>query len=209
MANSNASKGSASKKAGGNGGKKKNKNKQRTSSSSEEKSTSNNKPKLKNTTLPSKPRMENQARKLEEKREVVDLTPNEGEWHSPILSGYCWFISIIYFFAFVSFYYQIRGLYGNNGVLPLKYYAASLAMKNQTLTYGDLYARTPSLVWPLADSGLSLVSALEVITLAGVIISLLQVFLSSLRIAPYYVLLFMLYYSITSVSLSLSFVEFC
>lgn len=187
-----SSKATPNKKGGG--GKKK--NKQRTSSGSVE-------PQPKKVHVPKAP----VKQKLERTPTPVKTEPKESpalaEWHSPILSGYCWFLSVIYFFAFVSFYYQIRGLYGPNGVLPLKYYAASQALKNQTLTFGDLFLRNPSLVWPLADNGFPLVSALEVVTLAGVLIGALQVSLPSLRIAPYYLLMFMLYYSITSVSVLL------
>lgn len=91
------------------------------------------------------------------------------------------------------------GLYGDNGVLPLRHYAASLAPKNQTISAEELYQLTGSWVWQLTKFGFSLTTSLELLTLAGVLVSLAQLLFVSFRSFPNYVFLFVLYYSIAQV----------
>lgn len=137
-------------------------------------------------------------------------------WSSRLLSIYVWGMSAIYFFAFASLFVQVRGkflswawpyqqfvfagLYGENGLLPLKYFAASQAGKNSSASFADLFKISPSFVWILCDYGLSLTSALESIAIVGALIAFLQLFIVSLRNASYYFLLFTLYYSVVNVS---------
>lgn len=91
------------------------------------------------------------------------------------------------------------GLYGDDGVLPLSHYASSFAPKNQSIGANDLYDQTGSVVWLVARSGFTLTSALELVTLAGVLLSFGQLLFSSLRVAPNYIVLFLCYSAISKV----------
>lgn len=123
------------------------------------------------------------------------------EWISPIQNYFIWSISAIYMFAFVSFYMQVRGLYGNKGVLPLRYFAVKYVDPNETVSLDSINRAAPSLVWYLASTqGLSLTSSLELISLAGSLISFIQLLSNSFRTPIIYLLLFVLYYSCVNVS---------
>ncbi|KAF7496486.1 Lipase maturation factor 2 [Sarcoptes scabiei] len=122
------------------------------------------------------------------------------EWNSPVQNIFLWFVSAIYFFAFYSFYIQIRGLYGDTGILPLKHYAFQLIGSNKTITLDALQTKSPSLVWLFAfNTGLSLTSSLEFIALLGIGTSFLQLLFDSFRCPINYLLLFILYGSCVNV----------
>lgn len=92
------------------------------------------------------------------------------------------------------------GLYGDDGILPLRHLAASLSPKNQSTSAEELYASTGSIVWLLAGRAhFSLTSSTEIVALAGVLLSALQLLFASFRVAPNYLVLYFLYYSLSSI----------
>lgn len=133
---------------------------------------------------------------------IDDQINEHDEWISPIQNYFIWSISAIYLFAFVSFYMQIRGLYGNKGVLPLRYFAVKYVDSNENTSLDSINRAVPSLVWYLASTqGFSLTSSLELISIAGSLISFIQLLSNSFRTPIIYFLLFVLYYSCVNVSL--------
>ena len=81
-----------------------------------------------------------------------------------------WFprlLGLIYFFAFGAFIFQIRGLIGSNGILPVAEYLSLLG----TYYPKQKYKIAPSLFW--LNSGNA---ALMTITIAGTLLSLMLVF---------------------------------
>lgn len=162
------------------------------------------------------PAVDDSACELNRTRTIRKLSPYS-DWDSPVRNVFLWLMSGVYLFAFTSVYYQIRGLYmscqsmlifftrwlsglyGNNGILPLQYFASRLTT-NQSMALTDLNEYAPSLVWTVAARGASLTTSMEIITLAGVLVSLLQLVFSAYRTSPFYMLQFILYFSIASVS---------
>nr|XP_027204940.1 lipase maturation factor 2-like [Dermatophagoides pteronyssinus] len=131
---------------------------------------------------------------------IDDQINEHDEWISPIQNYFIWLISAIYLFAFVSFYMQIRGLYGNKGVLPLRYFAVKYVDSNENASLDSINRAVPSLVWYLASTqGFSLTSSLELISIAGSLISFIQLLSNSFRTPIIYFLLFILYYSCVNV----------
>ncbi|CAG2175102.1 unnamed protein product, partial [Oppiella nova] len=110
---------------------------------------------------------------------------------------YLWAVSAVYLFAFSSIYLQIPGLYGDDGVLPVRAFA-QLDKRGSTALV-DAFRQVPSLVWLGPTIGLSLTSALEVIALMGIVVSFLQLVLKSFRDFWWYSLSLVLYFSIYQV----------
>ncbi|KAL8577734.1 Lipase maturation factor 2 [Nucella lapillus] len=75
-------------------------------------------------------------------------------------------MSIIYLFAFSSLYVQIPGLYGDNGLLP-----ARLAMEKEAQSLDDLL-KEPSLLKLMPKLGLDVQTGMDLLCLAGMLISL-------------------------------------
>ncbi|KAI1297279.1 Lipase maturation factor 2 [Halotydeus destructor] len=110
-----------------------------------------------------------------------------------VTNAYLWSISCIYLFAFTSLYTQIPGLYGNNGILPLKAFAQ---IDERGLPGIDAAMKSkPSLVWLAPKLGISLSSMMELICLVGILASFTGVVSSSFRTSASYLVLYMLYYS--------------
>ncbi|XP_076174887.1 lipase maturation factor 2 [Ptiloglossa arizonensis] len=101
-------------------------------------------------------------------------------------------ICIVYLFAFLSFYVQIPGLYGDNGILPAR-------------TQVDLKARAPllqklkqkpTLLWFAPYLGLNVEYMLDILSLFGVILSFAGFVSQRFCIALVFSLLWSLYYSV-------------
>ncbi|XP_011501020.1 PREDICTED: lipase maturation factor 2-like [Ceratosolen solmsi marchali] len=104
------------------------------------------------------------------------------------LRGMC----IIYLFAFLSFYIQIPGLYGDNGILPGK---TQLDLKAQ-ISLLQKFKQKPTLLWFAPYLGLNVEYMLDVLTLIGIIISFLGFISQKFCSAPIFSILWSLYYSI-------------
>lgn len=165
------------------------------------------------------PVVESQKEQFNGQRCVGVISRKFNDWDSPIQSTFLWLVSFVYMFAFISFYYQIRGnclsltlicsenillllgLYGNNGILPLRYFAARLstALNKSDFHLTDLNAYSPSLVWSVTQQGPSLTTSTELIALTGSLLSFIQLLSSPFRTSPFYLLQFILYFSLVNV----------
>ncbi|KAG7213802.1 hypothetical protein KM043_003019 [Ampulex compressa] len=76
-------------------------------------------------------------------------------------------ICIIYLFAFLSFYVQIPGLYGNNGVLP----ARTQLDLNAKASLFQKFKQKPTLLWLAQYIGLDVEYMLDKISLVGIHLS--------------------------------------
>ncbi|KZC09035.1 PREDICTED: lipase maturation factor 2-like [Dufourea novaeangliae] len=105
------------------------------------------------------------------------------------LRGVC----IIYLFAFLSFYIQIPGLYGDNGILPAR---TQLDLKSRTPLLHKLKQK-PTLLWFAPYLGLNAEYMLDILSLCGVALSfagfISQRFCTSLVFALLWSLYFSLY----------------
>ena len=70
----------------------------------------------------------------------------------------------------------------------------------------EAFKQLPSLVWLGPSVGLSLTTALELIALLGIIVSFLQIVYKSFRDFWFYLLLFVLYFSIFQVFITLKYI---
>ncbi|XP_034944819.1 lipase maturation factor 2-like [Chelonus insularis] len=104
------------------------------------------------------------------------------------LRGMC----IIYLFAFLSFYLQIPGLYGNNGLLPVR---TQLEFKGNSNLWQKLY-RKPTLLWFAPHIGLNYEYMLDIIALCGIVISFLGFISQQFCNSLVFVILWSLYYSL-------------
>lgn len=76
-------------------------------------------------------------------------------------------ICVIYLFAFLSFYVQIPGLYGDNGILPAR---TQLDLKMRTPLLQKLKQK-PTLLWFAPYLGLNVEYMLDVLSLFGIFLS--------------------------------------
>ncbi|XP_033224978.1 lipase maturation factor 2-like [Belonocnema kinseyi] len=107
------------------------------------------------------------------------------------LRGLC----IIYLFAFLSFYIQIPGLYGDNGILPAKT-QVDLKLK---VPLSQKLMQKPTLVWFAPYLGLNVEYMLDVLALSGIILSFLGFVSQKFCIAPVFAGLWATYYSLYQV----------
>ncbi|XP_076628349.1 lipase maturation factor 2 [Colletes latitarsis] len=104
------------------------------------------------------------------------------------LRGMC----IVYLFAFLSFYVQIPGLYGDNGILPAR---TQLDLKGRGTLLHKL-TQKPTLLWFAPYFGLNVEYMLDVLSLFGVVLSFAGFVSQRFCIAPVFALLWSLYYSL-------------
>lgn len=104
------------------------------------------------------------------------------------LRGMC----IIYLFAFLSFYIQIPGLYGENGILPAK---TQLDLKSRTPLLHKLREK-PTWLWFAPYLGLNVEYMLDVLTLCGIFLSFAGFVLQSFCVTGVFAILWSLYYSL-------------
>ncbi|XP_076239809.1 lipase maturation factor 2 [Calliopsis andreniformis] len=101
-------------------------------------------------------------------------------------------ICVIYLFAFLSFYLQIPGLYGDNGILPAR---TQLDLKNRTPLLHKLKQK-PTLLWFAPYLGLNVEYMLDVLSLVGVFLSFAGFVSQRFCIALVFASLWSLYYSL-------------
>ncbi|KAI7791978.1 lipase maturation factor 2b [Triplophysa rosa] len=107
---------------------------------------------------------------------------------------FLWSIALIYVCAFASVYIQIPGLYGDDGMIPVR----RLMPKVQRPLL-EQFRASPSLLWLGPSLGLEPQHALELICVLGVVLSLGAVLLGLLRDSLVYLCLWALYLSIYNV----------
>ncbi|KYM86213.1 Lipase maturation factor 2 [Atta colombica] len=101
-------------------------------------------------------------------------------------------ICIIYLFAFLSFYVQIPGLYGDNGILPAR---TQLDLKARATLLNKMKQK-PTFLWFAPYLGLNIDYMLDVLSLLGVILSFAGFVSQKFCIAPVFAGLWSLYYSL-------------
>nr|XP_055047173.1 lipase maturation factor 2-like [Misgurnus anguillicaudatus] len=116
-----------------------------------------------------------------------------GEVKSP-RHMFLWSIALIYMCAFASIYIQIPGLYGDDGMVPVR-----LLMPKVQGSLLEQFQASPSLLWLGSSLGLEPQQALELICLVGVVLSLGAVLFGLLRDSLIYLCLWALYLSIYNV----------
>ncbi|KAM7441466.1 Lipase maturation factor2 [Porites harrisoni] len=111
-----------------------------------------------------------------------------------VQNTFLWFIAAIYLFAFSSFYIQIPGLYGKNGVLPAK-----LALREESSSIEENFWRKPTLLWLTPKLGLDTQTGMELLCLLGMLLSMLAMSFRSWRDSITFFVLWFLYYSLYQV----------
>ncbi|XP_056603896.1 lipase maturation factor 2b [Triplophysa dalaica] len=107
---------------------------------------------------------------------------------------FLWSLALIYVCAFASVYIQIPGLYGDDGLIPVR-----LLMPKVQRPLLEQFQASPSLLWLAPSLGLEPHHALELICVLGVVLSLGAVLLGLLRDSLVYLCLWALYLSIYNV----------
>lgn len=109
---------------------------------------------------------------------------------------YLWCMSSIYLFAFASLYHQLPGLYGDNGILPVK---GVVSLESDAATVEKRARENPTLIWLAPVFGLDAFLMMELLALLGIIVSFGGVVWNRMRDCTNYALLWMLYYSLYQV----------
>uniref|UniRef100_A0A8C8CYJ4 Lipase maturation factor n=1 Tax=Oncorhynchus tshawytscha TaxID=74940 RepID=A0A8C8CYJ4_ONCTS len=109
---------------------------------------------------------------------------------------FLWSMAIIYMFAFASLYVQIPGLYGNEGVLPVRLVEPRVNGSRPVLE--QIHAH-PSLLWLGPRLGLDAQQAMELLCLAGALLALGAALLEPLRDSLVFFCLWALYLSLCQV----------
>uniref|UniRef100_A0A4W5JPN2 Lipase maturation factor n=1 Tax=Hucho hucho TaxID=62062 RepID=A0A4W5JPN2_9TELE len=111
---------------------------------------------------------------------------------------FLWSMAIIYMFAFASLYVQIPGLYGNEGVLPVRLVEPRVDGSRPLLE--QIHAH-PSLLWLVPRLGLDLDAqqAMELLCLVGALLALGAALLEPLRDSLVFFCLWALYLSLCQV----------
>ncbi|XP_063985646.1 lipase maturation factor 2-like [Diachasmimorpha longicaudata] len=104
-------------------------------------------------------------------------------------------ICIIYLFAFLSLYLQIPGLFGDNGVLPAR---TQVDLKGKGSLWHKL-SHKPTVLWFASYLGLNVEYMMDLVALTGALLSFLGFISQKLCIAPVFMLLWTLYYSLFQV----------
>ncbi|XP_011865259.1 PREDICTED: lipase maturation factor 2-like [Vollenhovia emeryi] len=112
-------------------------------------------------------------------------------------------ICIIYLFAFLSFYVQIPGLYGDNGLLPAR---TQLDLKGRATLFNKLKQK-PTFLWLAPYLGLNVEYMLDVLALLGVVFSFAGFITQKFCIAPVFVGLWSLYYSLYQIGQTFMFFQ--
>ncbi|KAG1714702.1 Lipase maturation factor 2 [Nymphon striatum] len=103
---------------------------------------------------------------------------------------FLWWMGLIYFCAFASIYFQIPGLYGDQGILPAKLAVKLPPAKVKT---------TPTLIWLGVYYGIDIPDFMEIICLCGLLLSIYAMMSQLHRKAPLFFGLWFMYLSIYKV----------
>lgn len=98
-------------------------------------------------------------------------------------------------FAFASFYIQIPGLYGTNGILPAR---TQLMLKGTDSPFAKMKVR-PTLLWFAPVLGLNVEYMMDVLSLAGTLLAFAGFVKQSFCTAPLFAALWALYFSLHQV----------
>ncbi|XP_011689704.1 PREDICTED: lipase maturation factor 2-like isoform X1 [Wasmannia auropunctata] len=112
-------------------------------------------------------------------------------------------ICIIYLFAFLSFYVQIPGLYGDNGLLPAR---TQLDLKARGPLLNKMKHK-PTFLWLAPYLGLNVDYMLDVLSLLGVILSFAGFVSQKFCIVPIFAGLWSLYYSVYQIGQTFMFFQ--
>ena len=104
------------------------------------------------------------------------------------------FVSLSFTFAFHSIYLQLPGLYGDQGILPARNVINQKILESSSTSH--LLSNSPSLLWLAPLYGFSLLSLMEVLALAGTLLSLLITVKPSYNVKMTTFLLWLLYLSL-------------
>ncbi|KAF7273526.1 hypothetical protein GWI33_013769 [Rhynchophorus ferrugineus] len=99
---------------------------------------------------------------------------------------------IVYLSAFLSFYYQAPGLYGDNGILP----ARSVLENSKHKTLSAKIHYQPTLLWLAPYLGLSTSAAVDVLSLLGAFLAFTGLVSQKFCIVPIFTALWSLYFSL-------------
>ncbi|XP_048863284.1 lipase maturation factor 2-like [Brienomyrus brachyistius] len=108
---------------------------------------------------------------------------------------FLWSMSLIYLFAFTSFYVQIPGLYGNEGILD-----AGWLMRSPGRPLLEQLWDSPTLLWLAPHLGLDTSQMMELISLLGALLSFGALVLEPLRDSLIFFLLWFFYLSLFQVA---------
>ncbi|XP_030646024.1 lipase maturation factor 2a [Chanos chanos] len=109
-------------------------------------------------------------------------------------NAFLWCLSAIYMFAFTSLYMQIPGLYGNEGILPARW---MLRLSGKSVW--EQLRDSPTLLWLGPRLGLDTQHGMELLSLAGAILSLAATAVEPLRDCRVYFILWIMYLSLYQV----------
>ncbi|KAM4614662.1 lipase maturation factor 2b [Polymixia lowei] len=113
---------------------------------------------------------------------------------------FLWSMAVIYVFAFTSLYVQIPGLYGNEGVLPVRLVEPGVSRDSPVL---EQLQTSPSLLWlglrPELGLGLDAQQLMELLSLLGALLALGAAILTPLRDSLVFLALWALYLSLCQV----------
>ena len=84
-------------------------------------------------------------------------------------------LSLIYLISFISLYYQIQGLWGNNGILPANIFLSKIKQNNTAFNYITSYPSI-GLLLNTDNSSYQIENLMFILCLIGIIISLLIIF---------------------------------
>ncbi|XP_035673677.1 lipase maturation factor 2-like [Branchiostoma floridae] len=111
-----------------------------------------------------------------------------------VRSSFLWCMSVIYLLAFSSLYVQIPGLYGSTGILP-----ANRLLKLDGKTPHERFSERPTLLWLTPALGLTAEHGMDLLCLAGMLISLVAMVTEVMRDVPAFLMLWILYFSVYQV----------
>ncbi|XP_018403720.1 PREDICTED: lipase maturation factor 2-like [Cyphomyrmex costatus] len=112
-------------------------------------------------------------------------------------------ICIIYLFAFLSFYVQIPGLYGDNGILPAR---TQVDLKGRPTLLNKIKQK-PTFLWFAPYLGLNVDYMLDVLSLLGAILSFAGFVSQKFCLAPVFAGLWLLYYSLYQIGQTFMFFQ--
>ena len=108
------------------------------------------------------------------------------------------FVSLCFTFAFHSVYLQLPGLYGDHGILPARTVINQKILESSSTSH--LLSNSPSLLWLAPFFGFAVLTMMEVLALAGTLLSLLITVMPSYNIKITTLVLWLLYLSLFQVS---------
>ncbi|CAI9730487.1 Hypothetical predicted protein [Octopus vulgaris] len=107
---------------------------------------------------------------------------------------FLWCMSVIYLFAFASYYVQIPGLLGDNGILP-----ARVVKLKEVNSVVDFFQGEFTLLRLMPFIGLTRETGMDLLCLLGILLSFLCMVMKSFRNSVEYSFLWLLYISLYSV----------